>query len=438
MKNVLFLLGISFVTYTQDMRVLIIGNGGREHALAWKVAQSPLVKQIFVAPGNGGTATTDKTCNVAIKVTDIQQLVHFALHNKIDLTIVGPEVALEAGIVDAFESAGLRIFGPIKAAAQLETSKVFAKEFMKRHNLPTANYAVFTDIENAITYINKQPLPLVIKADGLCAGKGVIIAHTYDQARVAAFFMLSGKAFGNAGKKIIVEEFLEGEEVTFIVMTDGHHCIPLATAQDHKKRDNGDKGPNTGGMGAYSPAPLVTPQLHNRIMQEIIEPTIRGMAQDGTPYVGFLYAGLMISPADNPYVLEFNARLGDPEAQVILLRLQTDLFTLCNAVLDKQLHTMQAYWDPRAALCVVLTAGGYPEKYTIGDEIFGLEHSPLTIFHASSVYKNNKFFTAGGRVLNVCALGNTVSEAQKIIYNNLTVNWPGMYYRTDIGYKAKQ
>ena len=426
------------------MNILIIGNGGREHALAWKVAQSARVKKIFVAPGNAGTAREPKVENIAIAVDDIAGLALFARNNGVGLTIVGPEVPLVLGVVDAFQAIGLRCFGPVRKAAQLEGSKAFAKDFMARHGIPTAAYGKFTDVNEATAYIRKLGAPLVVKADGLAAGKGVIIAHTTAQAEDAVRDMLAGNAFGAAGHRVVVEEFLQGEEASFIVMADGEHVLPLATSQDHKARDDGDLGPNTGGMGAYSPAPVVTPEVHARIMRDVIEPTLRGMAQEGMPYTGFLYAGVMISPDGIPKVLEFNCRFGDPETQPIMMRLRSDLVDLFEAALDKRLHQIQADWDPRPALGVVLAAGGYPDAYRTGDIISGLNGLAMAtpdakVFHAATIEKDNAIVTAGGRVLCACALGNTVSEAQARAYALVKqIQWDGMYYRTDIGYRAIQ
>lgn len=435
------------------MNILIIGNGGREHAMAWKVAQSAKVNKVFVAPGNAGTACEPKVENIAIAVDDIAGLALFARNNGVGLTIVGPEVPLVLGVVDAFQAIGLRCFGPLRTAAQLEGSKAFAKDFMARHGIPTAAYGKFTDLDEAITYIHKLGVPLVVKADGLAAGKGVIIAHTTAQAENAVRDMLAGNAFGTAGHRVVIEEFLQGEEASFIVMADGEHVLPLATSQDHKARDNGDLGPNTGGMGAYSPAPVVTSAVHARIMREVIEPTLRGMAQEGVPYTGFLYAGVMISPEGVPKVLEFNCRFGDPETQPIMMRLRSDLVDLCEAALDKRLHQIQAEWDPRPALGVVLAAGGYPDTYRKGDIISGLPAAAhgsdvhaaartpeaTKVFHAATAEKDDSIVTTGGRVLCACALGNTVSEAQAHAYALAKqIHWEGMYYRTDIGYRAIQ
>ncbi len=422
------------------MKVLIIGNGGREHALAWKAAQSASVEQVYVAPGNAGTAREPKVENVAIAVDDIARLLAFARDNNIGLTIVGPEVPLVLGVVDAFRTDGLRCFGPTQQAAQLEGSKAFAKDFMARHEIPTAAYGKFTDVTEAIAYIHQLGAPLVVKADGLAAGKGVIIAQTIEQAIDAVRDMLAGNAFGAAGHRVVIEEYLQGEEASFIVMVDGEHILPLATSQDHKARDNGDHGPNTGGMGAYSPAPVVTPEIHARIMREVIEPTVRGMAQEGVPYTGFLYAGVMIAPDGTPKTLEFNCRFGDPETQPVMMRLRSDLVALCEAALDGRLDQVQAEWDSRPALGVVLAAGGYPDDYRKGDVIFGLnkkEPDDSKIFYAGATESHGDVITAGGRVLCVCALGSNVSEAQARAYNLVQqVSWKDMYYRTDIGYRA--
>ncbi len=424
------------------MNVLIIGSGGREHALAWKVAQSAKVTRVFVAPGNAGTAREPKVENAAIAVDDIAGLVLFARNNRVDLTIVGPEGPLVLGVVDAFQAMGLRCFGPVRKAAQLEGSKAFAKDFMARHAIPTAAYGKFTNVDEAIAYIHGVGVPLVVKADGLAAGKGVIIAHTLAQAEDAVRDMLAGNAFGAAGHRVVIEEFLQGEEASFIVMADGEHVLALATSQDHKARDDGDLGPNTGGMGAYSPAPVVTPAVHDRIMRDVIEPTLRGMAQEGAPYTGFLYAGVMISPDGVPKVLEFNCRFGDPETQPVMMRLRSDLVDLCEAALDRRLHHMQADWDPRPALGVVLAAGGYPDTYRKGDIISGLSvatSEATKVFHAATVEENDGIATSGGRVLCVCALGNTVTEAQAHAYARVQrIHWDGMYYRIDIGYRAIQ
>ncbi|NLD35685.1 MAG: phosphoribosylamine--glycine ligase [Desulfatiglans sp.] len=422
------------------MKILIVGSGGREHALAWKAIKSKGIEKVYVAPGNAGTALEQGVLNIDIKVDAIEALVEFSKKEGIDLTIIGPEAPLVDGIVDAFKKVNLKCFGPVKAAAQLEGSKVFTKDFLKRHGIPTAEYRVFTDIEAARAYILSHKLPVVIKADGLAAGKGVIIAKTHDDAIIAAKDMLSGTAFGEAGKRVIVEECIRGEEVSFIVMVDGKNVLPLATSQDHKAVYDEDQGPNTGGMGAYSPAPVLTDDLYKRVMKEVIEPTVKGMADEGTPYTGFLYAGLMVLSDGTPSVLEYNCRLGDPETQPILLRLKSDLVELCMATIEGSLDKVKAEWDQRAALGVVMTAGGYPEKYNKGDVISGLpekEEVDIKVFHAGTAMKDGNVVTSGGRVLCVTALGNTVGEAQKKAY--LVVNkikWTNVYYRTDIGYRA--
>lgn len=422
------------------MKILIIGSGGREHALAWKVAQSASVQTIFVAPGNAGTAQENKTQNIAIPTEDLSALINFAQEQAIDLTIVGPEAPLVAGIVEQFGQVGLPCFGPTSAAAQLEGSKTFAKNFLSRHRIPTAHYASFTEVAAATAYIRQQGTPIVIKADGLAAGKGVVVAFTIEQAIAAVQDMLGNQVFGQAGQRVVIEDYLVGEEASFICMVDGEHILPMATSQDHKARDDGDKGPNTGGMGAYSPAPVITPALHARIMAEIIEPTVRGMAADGHPYTGFLYAGLIIDKQGNPQVLEYNCRLGDPETQPIMLRLQSDLVELCLAALDKRLHEVKIQWDERSALGVVLAAAGYPGNYTKGATIEGLlEANALAgkIFHAGTVATAGQILTAGGRVLCACALGETVRAAQTQAYRLVkTIHWDGLYYRTDIGYRA--
>jgi phosphoribosylamine--glycine ligase len=421
------------------MKVLIIGSGGREHALAWKVAQSPLVKKIFVAPGNAGTAREPGMENIAIAADDIPALKKFALAEKIDLTIVGPEVPLVKGVVDEFQKDGLKIFGPSRGAAQLEGSKAFTKDFLARHKIPTARYGNFTQVDEAIAYIKQCGAPIVVKADGLAAGKGVILAQTEDEAIAAVKDMLSGNAFGDAGARVVIEEFLVGEEASFIVMVDGKNVLPMATSQDHKARDNGDKGPNTGGMGAYSPAPVVTQLVHDRAMREVIYPTVRGMMAEGNAFTGFLYAGLMIDKNGEPKVLEFNVRFGDPETQPIMLRLQSDLVELCLAAIDGKLNEKTAHWDSRCSLGVVLAAGGYPDAYNKGDEISGLDTTikDTKIFHAGTAEKNGKVVTNGGRVLCACALGNTVADAQKLAYELASkIHWKNIYFRTDIGFKA--
>lgn len=426
------------------MNILIIGGGGREHALAWKVASSSKVEKVFVAPGNAGTAHEPKVENIELDVEDINGLKSFVLANDINLTIVGPEVPLVLGIVNVFQAAGLRIFGPTKGAAQLEGSKAFTKDFLDRHNIPTAAYGNFTDVDEAIAYLDKVGAPIVIKADGLAAGKGVILAQTVSEAITAVKDMLAGNSFGEAGHRVVIEEFLVGEEASFICMVDGEHVLPLATSQDHKARDNGDVGPNTGGMGAYSPAPVVTKKIHERIMQEVILPTVKGMANEGNTYTGFLYAGVMIDAAGTPKVLEYNCRFGDPETQPIMMRLQSDLVELIEAALDQKLNEIEAKWDHRCALGVVMAAGGYPDGYKKGDVITGLadgshadELENIKIFHAGTAEQNSEIVTNGGRVLCVTALGDTVAEAQTLAYKKAgQVHWHGAYFRTDIGYRA--
>jgi phosphoribosylamine--glycine ligase len=422
------------------MNVLIIGAGGREHALAWKVAQSPQVNEVFVAPGNAGTALEDKISNVAIDVMAFEELANFAEHNKVGLTIVGPEAPLVEGIVDYFNSCNLKCFGPSQGAAQLEGSKSFTKDFLARHNIPTGSYATFTEVTPALTYLHQQGAPIVVKADGLAAGKGVIVAETIEQAEAAIKDMLSGNAFGEAGCKVVIEEFLAGEEASFIVLVDGKHSLPMATSQDHKRVGNNDTGLNTGGMGAYSPAPVVTPEIHDRIMLEVIEPTVAGMALEGNAYTGFLYAGLMIDAEGTPKVIEYNCRFGDPETQPIMMRLQSDLSQLCLQAIDGQLQNCQTKWDSRAAVGVVLAAGGYPESYRKGDVISGLpaaHDSDKKVFHAGTALNNDQVVTQGGRVLCATALGNTVTEAQASAYE-LThqILWDDVYYRDDIAYRA--
>jgi len=422
------------------MNVLIIGSGGREHALGWKVAQADTVTTVYVAPGNAGTAGENKLQNVAIGVEDIDALIDFAQNNDIALTIVGPEAPLVIGVVDAFQKAGLKCFGPTAGAAQLEGSKAFTKDFLAKYDIPTGSYQVFTDADQACDYIEAQGAPIVIKADGLAAGKGVVVALTVAQATEAARDMLIDNKFGDAGARIVVEEFLAGEEASFICMVDGNNVLPMATSQDHKARDNGDLGPNTGGMGAYSPAPVVTPEIHTRIMQEVIEPTVKGMQQEGHPYTGFLYAGLMIATDGTPKVIEYNCRFGDPETQPIMMRLQSDLADLCLAALDEKLDQASAEWDSRAALGVVLAAGGYPESYAKGEVISGLDQcdtEACKTFHAGTATNANDVVTAGGRVLCVTALGQDVSEAQKLAYQSVDkISWDNMFHRDDIGYRA--
>jgi len=422
------------------MKVLIVGGGGREHALAWKAAQSNNINRVYVAPGNAGTARENKVTNVPVPAEDIPALVGFAKGEKIDLTIIGPELPLVAGIVDAFQENGLRCFGPGKDAAILEGSKSFTKAFLKRHRIPSAAYEVFTEAEPAIAYMREKGTPIVIKADGLAAGKGVIIARSQQEAIATVNDMLAGNKFGDAGHRIVIEEFLQGEEASFIVMSDGENILPLASSQDHKARDDGDKGPNTGGMGAYSPAPVITREIHDRIMNDVIVPTVQGMAAEGRKYTGFLYAGVMIAQDGTPNVLEFNCRFGDPETQPILLRLKSDLVELCDAAIDGKLESKQAIWDERAALGVVLASRGYPESASKGDVISGLDSvfpEHVKVFHAGTRQENNEVVTAAGRVLCVTALGKNVTEAQRSAYTAISmINWDGMYYRTDIGHRA--
>lgn len=421
------------------MKVLVVGSGGREHALAWKAAQSPRVEHVFVAPGNAGTAGEPKVSNVDIGAEDIPKLVEFAQREKIELTIVGPEAPLVLGIADAFKAANLRCFGPSKAAARLEGSKAFTKDFLKRHGIPTAAYATFTKATFDPEWVHKQRAPLVVKADGLAAGKGVVICETTDDAIRCAQAMFDGQ-FGSAGETIVIEEFLQGEEASFIAIVSGDQILPLATSQDHKRRDDGDKGPNTGGMGAYSPAPVVTDEIHSRIMREVMEPTVRGLAADGVSYLGFLYAGLMIAPDGTPNVLEFNCRFGDPETQPIMMRLQSDLIDLCEAAIEHRLSGVDARWDPRAALGVVLAAAGYPESVRKGDPISGLADAaqlPGKVFHAGTKISGEHVVTNGGRVLCAVGLGNSVREAQRAAYRLVeSITWPGIHYRRDIGYRA--
>ncbi len=422
------------------MKVLIVGGGGREHALAWKAAQSEQVELVYVAPGNAGTSREDKLCNVDIGAEDILSLKDFAESEKIDLTIVGPENPLVDGIVDEFKQAGLPCFGPSKDAAILEGSKSFSKDFLQRHHISTSEYQVFTDIEAAKIYAKEKGAPIVIKADGLAAGKGVVIAASEDEAIVAIEEMLAGNKFGEAGHRVVIEEFLQGEEASFIVMSDGENILPLASSQDHKARNEGDKGPNTGGMGAYSPAPVVTDKMHDRIMREVIEPTIRGMAEEGRQYVGFLYAGVMITADGTPKVLEFNCRFGDPETQPILMRLKSDLVYLCKAALDGKLNKVSAEWDERAALGVVLASGGYPASARKGDVITGFDHEfPVgtKVFHAGTKYDGENIVTNSGRVMCVTSLGESVQAAQENAYRAVdNITWEGMFFRKDIGYRA--
>ena len=422
------------------MKILLIGGGGREHALAWRVAQSPQVETVYVAPGNAGTELEQGVENIPVGSEDIEGLLAFAGENRIDLTIVGPEAPLVAGIVDRFAEAGLPCFGPTAAAAQLEGSKAFAKDFMAKHGIPTAAYGNFTDIDEAIAFIHQLGAPVVVKADGLAAGKGVIIAQTVAEAEIAVMGMLAGNTFGEAGHRVVIEEFLTGEEASFIVMADGRHVLPLATSQDHKARDEGDLGPNTGGMGAYSPAPVIDDSLFDKVMETVIRPTLSGMAEQGMPFSGFLYAGLMIGPEGEVKVLEYNVRFGDPETQPIMMRLQSDLPDLCLAAVNGKLNQVSAQWDPRPAIGVVLAAGGYPGSYSKGHAISGLDNSgnrDFRVFHAGTSLQNGKVVTSGGRVLCVCALANSVKEAAAAAYSGCEkIHWDGAFYRHDIGYRA--
>jgi phosphoribosylamine---glycine ligase len=422
------------------MNILVIGSGGREHALAWKAAQSAGVRTVFVAPGNAGTAQEAGLENVAIDPLDFAALADFADHNDVGLTIVGPETPLVAGIVDYFQARGLRCFGPTKGAAQLEGSKAFTKDFLARHNIPTGAYANFTELEAALAYLRKHGAPIVVKADGLAAGKGVIVAETLAQAEDAVTDMLSGNAFGEAGCRVVIEEFLPGEEASFIVMVDGKNVLPMATSQDHKRIGDGDTGPNTGGMGAYSPAPVVNAAVHQRVMEQVILPTVAGMAAEGNDYCGFLYAGLMIDAEGQPRVIEYNCRFGDPETQPIMMRLQSDLVSLCNSALDGKLDTVQARWDPRCAIGVVLAAGGYPGDYAKGTPIQGLDAAHgdnIKVFHAGTTRAGQEIVTSGGRVLCVTALGDDIAAAQQACYEAAgKISWDGMILRRDIGWRA--
>ncbi|MGN6112426.1 MAG: phosphoribosylamine--glycine ligase [Luteimonas sp.] len=427
------------------MKVLVIGGGGREHALAWKLAQSPRVSQVLVAPGNAGTAAEAGCRNADVQATDIDGLLALAQREGVSVTVVGPEQPLVAGVVDAFRARGHRIFGPTAAAAQLEGSKAFAKDFLARHGIPTAHYAVHTDVDAALADVRARSLqsggaPIVVKADGLAAGKGVIVAMTLAEAEDAVRDMLAGNAFGAAGARVVVEEFLDGEEASFISMVDGAHALPMATSQDHKRVGDGDTGPNTGGMGAYSPAPVVTPEVHARVMREVVEPTVRGMAADGIPFTGFLYAGLMIDRAGAPKVIEFNVRFGDPETQPVMLRLQSDLLDLVEAAIGGRLDDVEARWDPRPSLGVVMAAEGYPGKPRTGDVINSMDAPDVPgtkVFHAGTRVEGAHAVTAGGRVLCVCALGDTVADAQRRAYAEVAgISWPGEFHRHDIGWRA--
>jgi phosphoribosylamine--glycine ligase len=423
------------------MKVLVIGNGGREHALAWKLKQSPRVSEVIVAPGNAGTAHEHGVRNVDVAASDIDGLLKLARSEKVGLTVVGPEVPLVAGVVDRFRDAGLRIFGPRAIAAQLEGSKAFAKDFLLRHNIPTSRYAVFTDLNPALAYVRQHGAPIVIKADGLAAGKGVVVALTLADAELALHDMLGAHSFGDASARVVIEEFLEGEEASYIVMSDGSHALPMASSQDHKRRDDNDLGPNTGGMGAYSPAPVVTPEIEQRILREVIEPTLHGMASEGAPFIGFLYAGLMIDKSGAPKVIEFNVRFGDPETQPIMLRLKSDLVELIDAALDGRLETIKARWDIRPAIGVVMAAGGYPGQVRSGALIEGLDaptQADVKVFHAGT--KSNaegRAVTAGGRVLTVCALGSDIAAARERAYTAVDeIHYDGAFYRRDIAYRA--
>ncbi len=423
------------------MNILVIGSGGREHSLAWKALQSPQAETVFVAPGNAGTAREPGLSNVALDSMDFEALADFAEANAVGLTLVGPEAPLVAGVVDYFRQRGLACFGPSKAAAQLEGSKSFTKDFLKRHGIPTASYETFTDVKQARAYIRAQGAPIVIKADGLAAGKGVVVAMTEAEAAAAVDDMLAGNKFGDAGHRVVIEGFLAGEEASFIAMVDGKNILPMATSQDHKARDDGDQGPNTGGMGAYSPAPVVSDEIYTRVMDEIIRPTVAGMAADGNTYTGFLYAGLMISPSGAIDVVEFNCRFGDPEAQPVMMRLQSDLVEHCLAAVNGTLDTQSAQWDSRRAVGVVLAAGGYPEAYASGAAISGLDAAPdsaeAKVFHAGTKLDGDKVVTSGGRVLCAVALGDSVAQAQASAYELARgIEWENVYYRQDIGYRA--
>ncbi|KQZ59505.1 MULTISPECIES: phosphoribosylamine--glycine ligase [unclassified Lysobacter] len=422
------------------MKVLVIGSGGREHALAWKLAQSPRVSEVLVAPGNAGTATEEGCRNVAVSATDIDGLLALVAAEGVAVTVVGPEAPLVAGVVDRFRAAGLRIFGPTAAAAQLEGSKAYAKDFLARHQIPTAHYAVHTHVEEALEYVRDKGAPIVIKADGLAAGKGVIVAMSLAEAEAAITDMLADYAFGAAGARVVIEEFLDGEEASFISMVDGRTALPMATSQDHKRVFDGDTGPNTGGMGAYSPAPVVTPEVHARVMREVVEPTVRGMIADGIPFTGFLYAGLMIDKAGAPKVIEFNVRFGDPETQPVMLRLQSDLLDLVEAAIDARLHETQAQWDPRPSLGVVMAAERYPETPRTGDPISTWDvpmPEDSKVFHAGTKLVDGQVVTAGGRVLCVCALGDSVADAQHRAYEAVAgISWHGEFHRHDIGWRA--
>ena len=422
------------------MKILVIGSGGREHALAWKLAQSERVAEVIVAPGNAGTAVEPKCRNANVAVNNIDGLLTLARNAKVDVTVVGPEIPLVAGVVDRFREAGLRIFGPTAAAAQLEGSKAYAKDFLARHGIPTAFYSVFTEVEPALAYIRDKGAPIVVKADGLAAGKGVIVATTLAEAEAAVTDMLSGNAFGDAGARVVIEEFLDGEEASFISMVDGVTALPMATSQDHKRVGDGDTGPNTGGMGAYSPAPVVTPEVHARVMREVVNPTVQGMIADGIPFTGFLYAGLMIDAAGAPKVIEFNVRFGDPETQPVMMRLQSDLLELVEAAIDQRLHQTEAQWDPRPSLGVVMAAQNYPDTPRLGDIINSWDVPDVAdtkVFHAGTRIEGDHVVTTGGRVLCVCALGDNVADAQRKAYAEVSgISWNGEFHRHDIGWRA--
>jgi phosphoribosylamine--glycine ligase len=422
------------------MKILVIGSGGREHALAWKLAQSTRVTEVLVAPGNAGTANEAKCRNVDVSATDLDGLLALAKSENVAVTVVGPEGPLVAGVVDKFRAAGQRVFGPTAAAAQLEGSKAFAKDFLARHGIPTAHYAVHTHVEEALEYIREKGAPIVIKADGLAAGKGVIVAMSLAEAEAAITDMLGGYVFGAAGARVVIEEYLDGEEASFISMVDGKTALPMATSQDHKRVGDGDTGPNTGGMGAYSPAPVVTPAVHARVMREIVNPTVQGMIKDGVPFTGFLYAGLMIDRAGVPKVIEFNVRFGDPETQPVMLRLDSDLLDLVEAAIDQRLHETTVKWDPRPSLGVVMAAENYPGTPRTGDVINTIEAPDLDdtkVFHAGTKVEGDHVVTSGGRVLCVCALGDTVAEAQRSAYDAVAgISWHGEFHRHDIGWRA--
>jgi phosphoribosylamine--glycine ligase len=422
------------------MKVLVIGSGGREHALAWKLSQSARVSEVIVAPGNAGTAREPRCRNAAVQATNIAGLLQLAADEGIAVTVVGPEAPLVQGVVDAFRAAGRRIFGPSAAAAQLEGSKAYAKDFLARHNIPTAYYAVFEDVALALQHVRDHGAPIVIKADGLASGKGVVVAMTVEEAEAAIIDMLEGEAFGEAGARVVIEEFLQGEEASFISMVDGRTALPMATSQDHKRVGDGDTGPNTGGMGAYSPAPVVTPEVHERVMREVVEPTVRGMIADGIPFTGFLYAGLMISADGAPKVIEYNVRFGDPETQPVMLRLRSDLMDLVDAAIDGRLDEVQADWDARPSLGVVMAAENYPGTPRMGDVISGLNANPgygAKVFHGGTALRDGKVVTAGGRVLCACAMGESVAEAQQRAYLAVAnIDWDGEFHRNDIGWRA--